>query len=47
VFPLKKTRENCSLKRMIDVSLSNHHQLEDDEVELRKSKLTKTFGHNF
>jgi hypothetical protein len=32
---------------MIDVSLSNHHQLEDDEAELRKSKLTKTFGHNF
>jgi hypothetical protein len=33
-FHGKKARKNYSLKRMIDVSLSNHHHLEDDEVEL-------------
>jgi hypothetical protein len=50
VFPWKETRENHSFKITIDVSSSNHHQLEDDEVELGKSKrakMTKTFGHDF
>jgi hypothetical protein len=35
---------------MVEVSSSNHHQSEDDEVELRKSKMNKMnkiFGLNF
>jgi len=50
VFPWKEAQENCSLKRTSKVNLSNHHQLEDDEVKLRKSKkrkMTKTFGFYF
>jgi hypothetical protein len=38
------------IKRMIEASWSNHHQSENDEVELRKSKrkkMTKTIGPNF
>jgi hypothetical protein len=41
---------NHSLERMVEVSSSNHHQSEDDEVELRKSKMNKMnkiFGLNF
>jgi hypothetical protein len=41
VFPWKEAQENCSLKRTSKVNLSNHHQLEDDEVKLRKSKKKK------
>jgi hypothetical protein len=50
VFPWKEAQENCSLKRTSKVNLSNHHQLEDDEVKLRKSKkkkMTQTFGFDF
>jgi F0F1-type ATP synthase delta subunit len=50
VFPWKETQENCSLKRTIGASLSSHHLLEDDKVELIRSergKKTKTFGPNF
>ena len=32
---------------MIEANLSNYHQLENDEVELRKSKMNKIFGPNF
>jgi len=35
---------------MVEVSSCNHHQSEDDEVELRKSKMNKMnkiFGLNF
>jgi hypothetical protein len=35
---------------MVEVSSSNHHQSEDDEVKLRKSKMNKMnkiFGLNF
>jgi len=32
---------------MVEVSSSNHHQSEDDEVKLRKSKMNKIFGLNF
>jgi hypothetical protein len=35
VFPWKETRENYLLERTIETSSSNHHQLEDDEIELR------------
>jgi len=47
---LKETRENCSLKRTTKDISSNHHQLDDDEVELKKStreKITKIFGLDF
>jgi hypothetical protein len=41
VFPWKETRENHLFKRKIEISLSNHYQLEYDEVKLRKSKKEK------
>jgi hypothetical protein len=41
VFSWKETRENHSFKRKIEASSSNHHQLEYDEVKLRKSKKEK------
>ena len=47
---MKETRENCSLKRTIKDISSNHHQLDDDEVELKKStkeKMTKISGLDF
>lgn len=50
VFPWKETRENCSFKRTIQANPSNYYQLEDDEVEFRKSKrikTTKIFSPNF
>jgi len=34
VFPWKETRENYLLERTIEASSSNHHRLEDDEIEL-------------
>jgi hypothetical protein len=36
VFPSKEARKHYWLKRMNKASTSNHHQLEDDEVEFRK-----------
>ena len=49
MFQWKETK-NHSLKRIIDVSSSDHHQLRNDEVELRmgkKSKPTKKNSLNF
>ena len=39
MFPRKEARENHSFKGMIGASLINHHQSEDDEVKLLKSKI--------
>lgn len=50
VLSWKKVRENHSLKRAIKASSSDYHQLKNDEVELKRSKMektTKTFGPNF
>jgi hypothetical protein len=47
MFPWKETWEYRSFKRTLEASSSSYHQLEDDEVELRKSKranIIKTFG---
>jgi hypothetical protein len=41
MFPWKKVRENCSLKKAIEASSSDYHQLKDDEVELKRSKMIK------
>jgi hypothetical protein len=50
VFPWKEGRDNYSHKRIVEANTSNHHQLQDVEIELRKSKrekMTKTFDPDF
>jgi hypothetical protein len=38
VFPWIETQESHSYKRTIEASSTDHHQLEDDEVKLKRSK---------
>jgi hypothetical protein len=41
VFPRNESRENRSLKRMIEANSRNHDQLKDDKVDFRGSRKKK------
>ena len=50
VFRWKEVQENHLLKIKIEASSSDHHESENDEIELiksKKAKMTKTFGPDF